>query len=99
MKSRYRIVSPIRFFTFILIVTIFLTLLIYGIATNGSTEAATTDTYMQVTVTDGDTVWNVAEEHCGKNADVRSLVDEICAINDVKAGDVQAGDTLFVPVE
>lgn len=100
MKSKYRIVSPIRFFVFILIVVLSFTLLIYGLATNGRTEAATTDTYMQVTVAANDSIWSIAEQHCdGNKTDIRSLVNEICDINDVQAGDLEAGDTLFVPVE
>ena len=99
MKSKYRIVSPVRFFIFILIAVLSATMLIYGIMTNGNIEAATTDTYMQVTVTSDDSVWSIAEEHCTKNTDVRTMVNRICEINDIHAGDIQPGDTLFVPVE
>ena len=85
MKKRYKIVSPVRFFIFVLIVILSLT--------------GTTDTYRQVEIHQNDTLWSIADRYCGKSIDPRTAVDKICNINGINASDVQPGDTILVPVE
>ena len=65
----------------------------------GQAQAAAVNTYAQVTVQEDDTLWGLIEEHNpNANIDVRSAVYDVCEINDIDAGDIQPGDTLFIPV-
>ena len=99
MKKRYKIVSPVRFFIFVLIVILSLTVLVYNLLGFAATEAGTTDTYRQVEIHQNDTLWSIADRYCGKSIGHRTAVDKICNINGINASDVQPGDTILVPVE
>ena len=64
MKKRYKIVSPVRFFIFVLIVILSLTVLVYNLLGFAATEAGTTDTYRQVEIHQNDTLWSIADRYC-----------------------------------
>ena len=89
MKKKYKIVSPVRFFIFILVTVL-------GFAT---TEAGTSDTYRQVEIKQNDTLWSIANKYSGKYVDPRTTVNKICELNNISASDVKPGDTILVPVE
>ena len=98
MHKRYRIASPIRFFTFILILTLILVFGIASIVSSSHSQAASFNTYVQVVVEENDTLWSIAEDFSGSDQDIRDVVDEICDVNDISASDIQPGDLLFIPV-
>ncbi len=50
-----------------------------------------------VTVLQGDSLWSIAAAS-NPNRDVRDVVSEIVALNDLGSGVVQAGQRLFVPL-
>ena len=54
----------------------------------------TTDTYV---VEKGDTLWSIAEEISHNNYDIRLVVDEIKAMNDITS-DIHPRDVLSIPV-
>ena len=98
MHKRYRLTSPLRF---IVMTFICMTILIFGVAgliSSTHTQAASFDTFAQVEITENDTLWNIANDYCESNMDVRDVVADICEINDISAGDIQPGDIIFVPV-
>lgn len=96
---RYRIVSPIRFFFFILILMISLMLILSSFINHSSAEADAIDTYVQVSVTENDTLWNIAEKYAPKDKDIRLFIHDISEVNDINTGDtIKQGDILFVPV-
>ena len=98
-RHHYRIANPVRFFIFIFICTMILTFAAFTIIGSGRADAAAAHTYAQVTVSESDTIWGLVEKYNpdGK-VDVRSAIYDVCEINDIDAGDIQAGDTLFIPV-
>lgn len=98
MKRHYRIANPVRFFIFILIC-------VTTIAFAGSTimglskaNAAAVSTYRQVEIQADDTLWNIAEQYCSENVDIRDYISEVCEVNDISLNNIQAGDIIFVPV-
>lgn len=97
-RSRYRITSPIRFFTFVLVCTMIMIFAAFSLFTYNSTAAASCTTYRQVTVDSNDTLWSIAAEYTDDSADIRDAIDEIKEINDISSDDLQVGDSLFVPV-
>jgi len=98
-RHHYRIANPVRFFIFILICTMLITFAGMTMISAGQAQAAAVNTYAQVTVQEDDTLWGLIEEHNpNANIDVRSAVYDVCEINDIDAGDIQPGDTLFIPV-
>ena len=54
--------------------------------------------YVSVVVAPGDTVWTIAAA-MADGRDVRGLVDEIVAVNGLRGGSVEAGQSLRVPVK
>lgn len=97
-RAHYRITSPVRFFTFILFVVV---LTVFGLSTvisANSAEAATVNTYKQITVQSNDSLWSIADDYCDESEDVRDKIDELKEINDLSGDELHAGDVLFVPV-
>ena len=65
----------------------------------GSTDsmAATPDSFVTVVVGPGESLWSLAGRMAG-DGDVRSLIEEIMAVNSLATPDVQAGQTLRIPL-
>lgn len=98
-RHHYRVVNPIRFFVFILICVMVIAFAASTVINSSKAEAASVSTYLQVEVTENDTLWGIAEENCTKNMDLRDYVSEICETNDIEASDgLQPGQILFVPI-
>ena len=98
-RHHYRIKSPIRFFIFILIVTMAIAFAGYSIAGISSAEAAAANKSAQVTIADGDNLWDIVEAYNpDANIDIRDAVYDIYEINDITADDIKPGDTIFVPI-
>jgi hypothetical protein len=65
----------------------------------GSTDsmAATPDSYVTVVVGPGESLWSLAGRMAGAG-DARSLIEEIMAVNSLATPDVQAGQSLRIPL-
>ena len=98
-RHHYRIVNPFRFFIFILIISIGIIFAGYSIIGAGNAEAAVVSTYAQVTIQDGDNLWSIVEQYNpDAKIDTQSVIYDICEINDIDAGSIHPGDTIFVPI-
>lgn len=98
MNKNIKIVSPIRFFLFILISTMILVFSFVGVFSITQTEASSYDTYVQVEVAENDTLWEIASDYAERSVDIRTIVKDICEINEIQSGDIKAGDKIFVPI-
>jgi len=98
-KHHYRIVKPFRFFLFVVISIMVIVFAGYTAIGAGNAEAAAVRSYVQVTVDEGDNLWNIVER-CNKDAhvDIQSAIYDVYEINDIDAADIQPGDKLFIPV-
>ena len=51
-----------------------------------------------VVVSNGDTVWSIAERYLPEGGNLCEFVYDISADNGIKDGDIYAGQTLYIPV-
>ncbi|MBQ0078291.1 MAG: LysM peptidoglycan-binding domain-containing protein [Eubacterium sp.] len=96
-KKRYRIKSPIRFITSMVIIIG----LIVGIGSavmglNDSVALTKHETVSEY-VDAGETLWSIAKEYKSEKTDTREAVYEICKINNIKADDLQVGMIIQIP--
>jgi hypothetical protein len=65
----------------------------------GSTDsmATTPDSFVTVVVGPGESLWSLAGRMAG-DGDVRSLIEEIMIVNSLATPDVQAGQSLRIPL-
>ena len=100
MKGRhYRIVNPVRFFIFICICVFTIVFSAYTLININSAQASSVNTYQQVVVHDNGTLWDIAEDYCKSNMDIRDYIDDICDVNDISSNDVlYEGEIIFVPI-
>lgn len=98
-RKGYKVVSPLRFFTFVTMVMLVCVMLVYSFTAMPTEAASSTCTYKQVTVKSNDNLWSLAEEFGLDDMDSRIIVKEICDTNDIEAGDIHSGDKIFIPVD
>ncbi len=97
MKKKYRIKNSGRFILFVscmLLICVFVGGAALGIFDVSSKDAIS---YIEVEVSHGDTIWNIARIYGPKDVDIRESVYRICKINNVSADTLQAGQILSVP--
>ena len=65
----------------------------------GSTDsmAATPESFVTVVVGPGESLWSLANRMAG-DGDARSLIEEIMVVNSLATPDVQAGQSLRIPL-
>ncbi len=96
-RKKYRIKSKFRFITS-MIIMIGLCIAGFTALTGLNTSVALTkQTYTQVQIASGDTLWNIANAYKDKNTDTRRAVYEICQVNDIEASDLHPGMILAIP--
>lgn len=98
MKRRYRIVKPIRFFVFVLLLVLTITFSSMTILKLSQASASSRNTYKQIEIHTGDTLWEIASNYCPNNIDIREYVSEICETNDINANNISPGNVVFVPL-
>ena len=100
MKGRhYRVVNPIRFFIFVCICVFTIVFTAYTFINLNTAMASSVNNYQQIVVHDNETLWDIAEEHCKSNMDLRDYIIDICDINDISSNDpLYVGEILFVPI-
>lgn len=54
--------------------------------------------YITYIVSDGDTIWGIAQCYCGNSIDIRIAVNQIEEINGISNATIYSGDSLLVPV-
>ena len=98
-KHHYRIVDPVRFFLAVVISIMLLIFAGYSIIGATQAQAAAVRTYKQVTIQDGDNLWNLVEDY-NPNAhiDIRDAIYDIYEINDIDESDIRPGETIFIPI-
>lgn len=98
MKKHYRIANPIRFFIFILLCVLTIAFTVSTIVGMNKANATSVSTYRQIVIQADDTLWNIAEEYCSDDIDLRDYISDVCEINDINVNNIQVGDVIFVPV-
>lgn len=93
-----RIVSKTRFITFVVVVILVGSLSVAGMLGALTVHSSQADDFRKVEVQSGDTIWTIAEAYY-PGEDVRKRVYDICQVNHVRAEELQAGQTLLLPLQ
>lgn len=98
MHKHYKIVSIPRFITFIIICIVIITF-IATVFIKGTKEASQSkiETYKNIHIVSGDTLWNISKNCSSSKTDVRETIYNICKINDISAGEINPRDMIIVP--
>lgn len=99
MKKHYKIVSPLRFVTFVTVVLVLVALLTINMLGLNNASGASKNYYKQIEVTYGDTLWDIADRNMPGDMDPRQAVYEISNLNDIDDGQIYPGQILLVPTE
>ena len=51
------------------------------------------------TISSGETLWEIARNEYGYAVDIRKVISEICAENDIMPDKLRPGDVILIPVE
>jgi len=97
--QKYRIKSKVRFtislvISLLILITVSSTLLGFD-----NVQGVTKETYKQIEVKNGDTLWTIAQKYMPKKMDTRQSVYLLSQINHTSAGDIYPGQTLNIPLE
>lgn len=94
-KKRSRIANKGRFTLF----CVFCMLCTYTIfcTVNSATASKHSDIFI-MTISPGDTLWEIATENNPRNMDVRKIVDDIIRLNRMSETNLCAGEKIIVPV-
>ena len=98
MHKHYKIVSMPRFITF-LIICIVIIACIAAMFIKGTRKPSVPkiETYKNIRIVSGDTLWNISKNCSGDGTDVRKAVYDICRINNINADEINPGDMIIVP--
>ena len=97
-RKRYRIKSRTRFTIFI-IVMILIAMSIIGYITGINTaHGSTMEQYATVEITNGDTLWSIADEYAPEGTDLREFIYEIKELNGLDTSNIMIGQVIRVPM-
>lgn len=94
----FRIVSKVRFTIFLVVVMLLASSLISFIDGSAFANSLSSTQYYCVEIESGDTLWDIAAEYGPDRMDVRKVVYDICAVNEISGDDIEAGQNILVPV-
>lgn len=63
----------------------------------GMAVSADKTDHIEVVVETGDTLWQIAQQYYGDSRDIRLIIDDIKAYNDLDDVTIRPGDTLLLP--
>ncbi len=94
---RLRIVNKTKFVVSLTLIVFLALSCVFG--TVMGKEKAKEKTYVEYTVTYGDTLWSIASRHNYSNADVREVIYNIQTENALAGSYVEQGRTILIPVD
>ena len=99
MTKSYRVVNKFRFTFFVVLMILAITTFANFALGLNSADSLTRLTYMDYEITDGDTLWTIAETYMTDASDIREAVYELCQLNEISAGELYVGMTIQIPVQ
>ena len=94
----YRVKSRSRFSLFIAFVIVVIVMISNTFLGLNDASSLTQQSYIEITVQHGDTLWNIANKYMPENKDIRRAVYTLCRINEISAHELKAGQILLIPV-
>jgi nucleoid-associated protein YgaU len=65
----------------------------------GEVSSLTAETFEEVLIGSGDTLWQIASDYAAESQDVRELIYQICKVNGISADSIYPGQLIRIPVE
>ena len=97
MKKKYRIAYTLRFFTFIFIIVLILTMLVMGLLKQYNANAESVHKTITYEIHADDTLWKLADKYAD-GLDKRIFIEKICKINNIDANNLKDGDLIEIPI-
>ena len=97
MNKKYRIKSRFRFTLFITIVLVLIISIVGTVIGLNTVDSLTKNTYSEIQIQSGDTLWDLAREFGPDDQDVRKVVHAICTLNNISAASIRPGQTILIP--
>lgn len=94
---KYVLVNKMRFFCFIFILVGTVFLIFFSSKVVGYTEHKSDETYIQYTVSGGDTLWDIAGRY-SNHIEIRQYISYIMKVNKMDSANIYEGDILMIPV-
>jgi len=96
-KKKIRLKKSSKNILLFWIVVIYLTFYLSLTCSLGGQAFGNQDSYTEVVVKKGDTLWDLAEKHSSKNQDIRKTIYEIKKLNNLTEPYLKPGDLLIIP--
>ena len=96
---KYKIVNRKRFITFCVILIVAVSFLFSDIFCPAVAKDLSDESYLEVTVERGDTLWQIAKDYGPSGKDIRETIHNICKINGISAETLYAGAVIMVPTD
>lgn len=93
--KKYRIVNKYRFFTTVSLMLLLLFISMFFIVVNA--KSTSTEILVPIYVSEGDSLWKLADKYCDENKDIRSYIDRIITINNLSDSNIMPGELLMFP--
>lgn len=94
--GKYKVVNYTRFRIFVMIAAILIVLTAFVMIYNITAFSVNTNTYIEIPVRAGDTIWNIAKEY-GISDSIRHDVYTIMELNNIEDGIIYPGQVIIVP--
>lgn len=98
MVRRYRIKSKFRFTVFMVLLIMVLGIMAGNLLGYNDASGDSKAQYETVIVSEGDTLWTIAERYWDKSSDLRQLIYEISKINNIESGQIFVGQEISIPI-
>ena len=92
-----RIKNKFRFITFVTILILVISMAVGAFFPVTALSESSGKSYVEVCVKYGDTLWELAETYGDPQTDIREMIYEICAINNISASDLTEGQMIKIP--
>ncbi len=92
------IVSKTRFVIFVTLVLLILGFISSEFFKFEKVYSATYDKWIEITISKGDTLWQIAKNNNPNNHDIRKVVFEIMEYNDMEDANIMPGDVIKIPL-
>lgn len=96
VRVNYRLQSPWKLLRGITTVVVAVVIVFSGLS--GANAGSDATTLQRVVVSQGDTIWGLAEQYAGEG-DIESWIVEFAQLNDLVSSALEPGQTLLLPAD
>ena len=97
--KKLRIKSKKRFAIFILFLIAVSAVIFMFTAGVGMAFGTDHPNCVEITVAENDSLWSIASQYNSSGTDIREMIYDIKAANDMTTSDIQVGDKLIIPLD